>query len=84
LLTLADVGCSDQILREPEYAALDATAPSDIARWIITLNAWRLANYQKGRGIDSRKRPASSKNMSRNGRCACGFGRTYKKCCGLN
>lgn len=84
LFTLADAGCSDQILPEPEYVALDATAPGDIARWVITLNAWRLANDQPGRSFDSRKRPAGSKKIGRNDRCPCGSGRKYKKCCGLN
>jgi uncharacterized protein len=84
LFALVDAGCSDQILPEPEYAALDATAPGDIARWVITLNAWRLANYQPGRGIALRKRTASSKKISRNDRCPCGTGKKYKKCCGLN
>ena len=84
LFTLADAGCIDHVLPEPEYAALDATAPGDIARWVITLNAWRLANDQAGRSFDSRKRPAGSKKIGRNDRCPCGAGKKYKKCCGLN
>jgi uncharacterized protein len=84
MFALADAACSDQVLPEADYAALDATAAGDIARWVITLKAWRLANDRQGQGIESRGRPAGSKKIGRNDPCPCGSGKKYKRCCGLD
>jgi hypothetical protein len=40
------------------------TAPDNIARWVVTLNDWRLANYQPTQGLDSRTSSASAKRLA--------------------
>jgi uncharacterized protein len=73
----------------PEHvlAALQDSAPDDIARWVVTLHAWRLANGPLP-GLLERAPPAappfSAARTGRNDPCPCGSGRKYKKCCGLN
>jgi uncharacterized protein len=57
---------------------LDEMAPDLIAPWIVTLNAWRLANYVAPQG------PARRTKVRRNDPCPCGSGRKYKRCCGLH
>ena len=84
MMTLAEVGCRDQHLPQKELDAIIATAPDNIARWVVTLNAWRLANYQPMQGIASRMPSAPAKKVGRNDPCPCGSGKKYKKCCGLN
>jgi uncharacterized protein len=44
MLTLADIARGDQPMSGQDREALIATAPDNISRWIMTLNAWRLAN----------------------------------------
>jgi uncharacterized protein len=66
------------------WPTINTTAPDNIARWVVTLNAWRLANYQPMQGIDSRMSSASTKKVGRNDPCPYGSGKKYKKCCGLN
>ena len=61
MMTLAEVGCRDQHLPQKELDAIIATAPDNIARWVVTLNAWRLANSQPMQGIASRMSPAPAK-----------------------
>jgi len=84
MMALADVVCRDQHLPRKELDTINATAPDNIARWVVTLNDWRLANYQPMQGIDSRVSSASTKKAGRNDPCPCGSGKKYKKCCGLN
>ena len=50
MLTLADIACGDQHMPQKDSEAMSATAPDNIARWVITLNEWRLANYQPTAG----------------------------------
>ena len=84
MMALADVVCRDQHLPRKDLDTINATAPDDIARWVVTLNDWRFANYQPMQGIDSRMSSASTKKVGRNDPCPCGSGKKYKKCCGLN
>jgi len=84
MMALAEVGCRDQHLPRKELDTINATAPDNIARWVVTLNARRLANYLPMQGIDSRMSSASTKKVGRNEPCPCGSGKKYKKCCGLN
>ena len=86
IITLADVARGDH--REPSKyrEALTATAPDDIAHWVVTLNAWRLANYKPPQAGDLIQKPsfASARKIGRNDSCPCGSGKKYKRCCGLH
>ena len=86
MLTLADIARGDQRLPRKDRDAVTATAPDDIARWIVTLNQWRLANYRPMQGTDPILRPSftSANKVGRNDPCPCGSGKKYKKCCGLH
>lgn len=86
LMTLADIARDESRLSEKQIEALYATAPDDIAGWVLDLNAWRLANQAAPPGLPEGARPAtaSSSKVGRNDPCPCGSGRKYKKCCGLN
>ena len=84
MMALADVVCRDQHLPRKELDTINATAADNIARCVVTFNAWRLASYQPMQGIDSRMSSASTKKVGRNDPCPCGSGKKYKKCCGLN
>ena len=84
MMALAEVGGRDQHLPRKELDTINTTAPDNIARWVVTLNARRLANYRPMQGIDSRMSLASTKKVGRNDPCPCGSGKKYKKCCGLN
>jgi uncharacterized protein len=72
MMALADVVCRDQHMPRKELDTINATAPDNIARWVVTLNDWRLANYQPMQGIDSRVSSASTKKAGRNDPCPCG------------
>ena len=61
-----------------------AAAPTKIADWVVTLNEWRLANYQPMPGVHPKGAAAATKKVGRNDPCPCGSGKKYKKCCGLN
>ena len=84
MMMLVDVACGDQRAPRKDSDVLNRMAPDNIARWVVTLNAWRLANYQPMQGIDPRMSSASTKKVGRNDPCPCGSGKKYKKCCGLN
>ena len=86
MLTLVDVVRADERLVRNDRAVLIATAPNDIARWVPTLNAWRLANYDPLQAAGPMWRPpsATSKKIGRNDPCSCGSGKKYKRCCGLH
>lgn len=86
MLTLAGIARGDQRLPRKDRDAVTATAPDDIARWIVTLNEWRLANYRPMQGIDPILRASftSANKVGRNDPCPCGSGKKYKKCCGLH
>jgi uncharacterized protein len=86
ILTLADVARGDQRLPRKDRDAFTATAPDDIARWIVTLNEWRLANYRPIQdAVPMPRSPfTSAQKIGRNDPCPCGSGRKYKRCCGLH
>src|SRR6202051_1116081 len=44
--TLIDIVCGDPKMPRMDHDILIATAPDDIARWVVALNDWRLANYR--------------------------------------
>jgi uncharacterized protein len=84
--TLIDIACGDPNLPKQDRDSLITTAPGDIARWIVALNDWRLANYRPIQGAVPILRPsfASANKVGRNDPCPCGSGKKYKKCCGLH
>jgi uncharacterized protein len=84
--TLIDIACGDPNMPRMDRDTLIATAPDDIARWVIALNDWRLANYRPMQGTDPIFRPSftSANKVGRNDPCPCGSGKKYKKCCGLH
>ena len=81
MLALAAWAADDESV-QPKPPDLDQMAPDAIAPWIVTLNAWRLANYvaPQGRGPARRTGP----KVGRNDPCPCGSGRKYKRCCGIH
>ena len=81
MLTLVDIAGGNQ---RNDEEALTATAPDDIAHWIVTLNAWRIANYQPMQGVVPVPRPTFTSKTGRNDPCPCGSGKKYKRCCGLH
>jgi uncharacterized protein len=81
---LAEAARRDLHLPGEELESINATAPDDIARWVVALNARRLANYQPMQDIDSWMPSAPPKKVGRNDPCPCGSGKKYKKCCGIN
>ena len=64
MMALADVGLRDQHLPKKDLDALNAAAPENIACWVVTLNEWRLANYQPMQGIDPRASSARRKRSA--------------------
>ena len=82
MLMLAAIAQGDQEVKDSD--TLSATAPDKIADWVVTLNEWRLANYQPMQGVDPRGASSSMRKIGRNDPCPCGSGKKYKKCCGLN
>jgi uncharacterized protein len=84
MMTLADVARGDQHVPRKDSDALNATAPDNIARWVVTLNDRRFANYQPMQGIGPRMYSGSTKKVGRNDPCPCGSGKKYKRCCGLH
>ena len=81
MLTLADVARGDQHVPKKDAIPLSDGA-RQYRRWVVTLNEWRLANYQPMQGIDPRASTGSTKKVGRNDPCPCGSGKKYKKCCG--
>jgi uncharacterized protein len=86
MFTLADIARGDQRFPRKDRDALTATAPDDIARWIVTLNEWRLANYRPMQdAVPMPRSPfTSAQKIGRNDPCPCGSGKKYKRCCGLH
>jgi uncharacterized protein len=86
MLRLVEAVADEQRLPPEEREALTATAPENIARWITTLNAWRLANHPPMQDIAPMPpQPfAAAKKTGRNDPCPCGSGKKYKRCCGLH
>lgn len=84
MLMLVDVARGDQ--SGPDRGTLHAMAPDNIARWVVTLNSWRIANYRPLQGADTMPRQpfTSTKKVGRNDPCPCGSGKKYKRCCGLH
>jgi len=83
---LIDIACGDPNMPMQNRDSLIATAPDDIARWIVALNDWRLANYRPMQGTSPMLRPSftPANKVGRNNPCPCGSGKKYKKCCGLH
>lgn len=82
LLALADV--ADRV-PDDKFEALSRAAPDNIARWVVALNEWRLANCHLLPGAPiPRQSPAPTGKVGRNDPCPCGSGKKYKRCCGLN
>jgi uncharacterized protein len=86
MLTLVDVASSAHPMPKNDSDAVTAVAPDNIARYIVTLNAWRIANCHPMQSAGLRPQPpfASGRKIGRNDPCPCGSGKKYKKCCGLN
>jgi len=86
MLALVDIARGDRRLPTKDRDALTATAPDDIARWIVTLNEWRLAHYRPMQDAVPMPRPpfTSAQKIGRNDPCPCGSGKKYKGCCGLH
>jgi uncharacterized protein len=86
MMTLVDIARSDQHGPLTERDALTTTAPDNIARWIVTLNAWRIANDRPPQGADPMPRQVftPTNKIGRNDPCPCGSGKKYKRCCGLH
>ncbi len=82
MLMLAAIARGDQTAKDSD--TVSATVPDKIANWVVTLNAWRLANYQPMQGLNPGASTTSTKKVGRNDPCPCGSGKKYKKCCGLN
>jgi uncharacterized protein len=79
LLQLVAIARDEGTQPKEAVHAFDDTAPDLIPRWVLALNAWRLANAT---GVPA---PISSfGKVGRNDPCPCGSGKKYKKCCGLN
>jgi len=79
LLHLVTIARDEGAMSKDDIKAFDETAPVLIPRWVLALNAWRLANATGA--------PAPSPTFGKVGRndpCPCGSGKKYKKCCGLN
>jgi uncharacterized protein len=84
MLMLADIARGDENAPRKDRDAAVATAPDNIAAWVVALNEWRLANYQPMQSIVPRASSGSTKKIGRNDPCPCGSGKKYKRCCGLN
>jgi uncharacterized protein len=86
MLELVDLACGDPLETRDDDDALSAAAPENIARWVVTLNAWRLAHFDPTQGAAPIPRPSSAtgRKVGRNDPCPCGSGRKYKRCCGLH
>jgi len=91
LLYLAFLGSNTDSSRSDEDEAVFATAHTEIAGLVETLQAWRLKNDVAGFQMPERgfatappSRPAWPGKVGRNDPCPCGSGKKYKKCCGLN
>lgn len=86
LMTLVDVARGEHRGPSKDRDVLTAAAPDKIAQWIVTLNAWRLANCTPPQGAPLMPQPsfASTKKAGRNDLCPCGSGKKYKRCCGLH
>lgn len=79
LLQLVAIARNEHTAPGDDIHAFDDTAPDLIPRWVLALNAWRIAN------ATSVPAPAPSfGKVGRNDPCPCGSGKKYKKCCGLN
>ncbi len=85
MLTLVDLACTDP--GGPRHDDVPAAiVPDNITRWIVTLNAWRLANYRPMQDAAPMPSPSfgSAQKIGRNDPCPCGSGKKYKRCCGLH
>jgi len=86
MLTLADIARGDHSMPRIDRNAATTAAPENIARWVVTLNTWRMTNYSPPSAA-SPLPPSSFRSANKAGRndpCPCGSGKKYKKCCGLN
>lgn len=65
-------------LSRSKEAQWNREAPDLIPIWVEMLHAWRLDNDP------NRPAPTRHGKVGHNDQCACGSGKKYKKCCGLN
>jgi uncharacterized protein len=86
MITLGGIVRGDRGAPQVDRGALTVTAPDDIARWMVTLNAWRIANYRPPPGASPMPRTGfrAAEKVGRNDPCPCGSGKKYKKCCGIS
>jgi uncharacterized protein len=84
MLMLADIARGDENAPRKDRDSAVATAPDNIAAWVIVLNEWRLANYQPMQSTVPRASSGATRKIGRNDPCPCGSGKKYKRCCGLN
>ena len=71
MLMLAAIARGDQTVKDSN--SVSATAPDNIAAWVVTLNERRLANYQPTQGLDPRASTGSTKKVGRNDPCPSGW-----------
>jgi uncharacterized protein len=81
MLALAAWAADDESV-QPKPDDLNKMAPDVIAPWVVTLNAWRLANHGTLTGTAPTRR--AWPKVGRNDPCPCGSGKKYKRCCGLH
>jgi hypothetical protein len=62
MLMLAAIARGDQTAKDSDTVSV--TAPDKIAHWVVTLNEWRLANYQPLQGLDPGMSRASTKRSA--------------------
>ena len=64
MLMLADIARGDKQVKDSDI--LSAAAPNKIADWVVTLNEWRLANYQPISSVHPKGASAPTKKVGRN------------------
>ena len=86
LLMLFDVANRDARFSKTECDAIASTAHERIGNWVLTINNWRLEDYdpKQGRSMPPPTMQGSAGKVGRNDPCSCGSGKKYKKRCGLN
>jgi uncharacterized protein len=83
---LPDVARRDDRFSKAECDALASVAHERIGDWVLTVNEWRLENYdsKQEKSTPPSVMHGSLGKVGRNDPCPYGSGKKYKKCCGLN
>ena len=76
MLMLADIARGNKQVKDGDI--LSAAAPEKIADWVVTLNEWRLANYQQTAGAHPKTASTPTKKVGRNDPCPCGSARSFQ------